>query len=105
MSTPQHPLHDVFERADAVLAEAARHAGEGLCDAPIERSLRSASRALCALLDAHERALADTAFDAALRVIDSAEPDAPLLMLQLARENLTRAVRRRIAQPWLQRAA
>ncbi|WP_462114912.1 hypothetical protein [Lysobacter xanthus] len=83
--------HAYFE--DGV-SHALRRAGAGP-DGVLERRLRGQARTLQAMLTdrAAAQAVADVA-EAACRVMDTAEPEAPLHMLQIARESLARLVRR-----------
>ena len=76
------------------IAHAMRRAGRGP-DPVLQRRLLGEARALQALLAdrAAAQAVADCA-DAACRVMDTADPDAPLHMLAMARETLARCVRR-----------
>ncbi|TBR13185.1 MAG: hypothetical protein EPO46_03220 [Lysobacter sp.] len=76
------------------IAHAMRRAGMGP-DLVLERRLMGQARTLQAMLADRDaaQAVADVA-DAARRVMDAAQPDAPLRMLAIARENLARLVRR-----------
>lgn len=82
---------------DATMAKVSRLAGTGH-DPVIERRLDTHLRSLRVLLDANGIAIAEDTIDAAKRVIDSAEPAAPLLMLKMARSNLAAVVRRQAAR-------
>jgi hypothetical protein len=97
----------VICRLDPVLDEARRRAGAG-ADPDIDRRLDALVRRFALLLEGVD----DTAFAAmrdtvemAKRVMDAADPEAPLLMLHLARENLGRALRRHDARGDLAAAA
>lgn len=93
-------------RLEATMVVVARHAGVG--HAPdLERRLDTHLRALRVLLDPNGVAVAEDTIDAAKRVLDSAEPDAPLLMLKMARDSLAAVVRRQAARSdaWAARAA
>jgi hypothetical protein len=76
------------------IAHAARRAGQGP-DLVLQRRLLAQARALQAMLADRDdaQAVADAA-EAACRVMDAAEPEAPLHMLAIARESLARCVRR-----------
>jgi hypothetical protein len=88
------------------IAHAMRRAGRGP-DLVLQRRLMGQARALQAMLADRDgaQAVADCA-DAACRVMDTAEPDAPLHMLAMAREALARVVRRQaMSLPRERRAA
>lgn len=90
------PLHAAARRIDSLLDEAVQRAGKGL-DPRLARRLDTAVRQFCDALAAAHAALVDAVRDAAelaRRVMDAADPEAPLLMLRLAREQLDRAMRR-----------
>ena len=91
---------------DTTMAKVARQAGTGH-DPELERELDTHLRSLRVLLDENGTAIAEDTIDAAKRVLDSAEPAAPLLMLKMARNNLTAVVRRLAArsEAWAARAA
>lgn len=76
------------------VAHALRRAGAGP-DLVLERRLMGQAKLLQAMLSDRSaaQAVADVA-EAARRVMDTAEPEAPVRMLALARENLARLVRR-----------
>ena len=82
---------------DTTMARVARQAGAGH-DPELERRLDTHLRSLRVLLDANGTAIAEDTVDAAKRVLDSAEPAAPLLMLKMARSNLAAVVRRQAAR-------
>ena len=82
-------------RIDAAFDEATRRAGQGV-DPRIERELDSLARRLCALLRGRACALVRDAIEFAKRVMEAADPEAPLLMLRLARDNLMRELRRQV---------
>ncbi|MFD0739711.1 hypothetical protein ACFQZQ_10510 [Lysobacter koreensis] len=84
-------------RADASLALAVRRAGQG-CEPEFERRLDGHARSLRALLDGNGAEVATDTVEAAKRVLDAADPAAPLLMLAMARETLTALVRRQAAR-------
>lgn len=90
------PLHAAARRIDSLLDEAVQRAGQGL-DLQLARRLDTAVRQFRNALAAVHAALVDAVRDAAelaRRVMDAADPEAPLLMLRLAREQLARALRR-----------
>lgn len=107
MSLALDVLQAVMCRLDPVLAEATRRAGAGP-DPCVERRLDALARRFALLLegvdDAAFAAVRDT-IEMAKRVMDAADPEAPLLMLRLARDNLARAVRRHDARGDLAAAA
>lgn len=82
---------------DATMARVARQAGAGH-DPELERRLDTHLRSLRVLLDANGIAIAEDTVEAAKRVLDSAEPAAPLLMLKMARSNLAAVIRRLAAR-------
>lgn len=86
-------LRDELARIDATLAIAVRRAGEGP-DPVLERRLDAHGRSLRAMLDADGAAVTMDTIDAAKRVMNAADPAAPLLMLTMARDNLAAVVRR-----------
>jgi hypothetical protein len=99
-------LHQQHAYLEDGITHAARRAGRGP-DAVLERRLMGQARALQAMLGDHPgaQAAADAA-EAARRVMDAAEPEAPLRMLAIARENLARTVRRHaLGLPRARRAA
>ncbi|SJZ97733.1 hypothetical protein [Novilysobacter spongiicola] len=85
-------IHELT-RTEATMDTAARRAGEG-ADPELERQLDAHARALRVMLGADGADVVADAVDAAKRVLHSAEPAAPLLMLQMARDNLSSIVRR-----------
>ena len=88
------------------ITHAIRRAGAGP-DPLLERRLMGQARLLQAMFGDRTaaQAVAD-AVDAACRVMDTAEPEAPLRMLALAREQLARVVRRHaLSLPTGRRAA
>ena len=82
---------------DATMAKVSRMAGAGH-HPDIERQLDTHLRSLRVLLDQNGIAIAEDTIDAAKRALDSAEPDAPMLMLKMARGNLAAVVRRQAAR-------
>lgn len=100
-----HALHEAFDHANALLTQAMRRAGQGTADPRFARQLDASERVLASGLDEAGTKLVRDVFEAARRVMESAEPEAPLLMLELARQNLVRAVRRQATRGWLRDAA
>ena len=82
-----------LERIEATLDEAAREAGRG-CGPDFERRLGAHLRSLRNIHGTDEMAVAADAMEAAERVMNAADPAAPLLMLQLARNTLAAVIRR-----------
>ena len=93
-------------RMESTMVAVARQAGTGQ-NPELERQLDTHLRALRVLLDANGVAVAEDTVEAAKRVLDSAEPDAPLMMLRMARDSLAAVVRRQAARSdaWAARAA
>ena len=94
---PMNFSHDELllelDRIEATIARAVHQAGSGH-DPTLERQLDAHGRSLRAMLDAEAAVVVDDVLDAAKRVLDAAEPAAPLLMLDMARANLAAVVRR-----------
>ncbi|MCF7223645.1 hypothetical protein [Marilutibacter chinensis] len=90
-------LREAHLRTEVTLSLIRRHAGGGL-DPHLERQLDHHQRTLRGLLG-READLASTAIDAAKRALTAADPAAPLLMLEMAREALAAGVRRQLAGP------
>ena len=86
-----------LDRIELTLDEAARRAGLG-CDPQFERRLGAHLRSLRSMLDADQVAVATDAMEAAERAMNAAEPEAPLLMLRIARDNLSALLRRLAAR-------
>lgn len=82
-----------LERTDAMMVEVVRCAGQG-CSHEFERRFEAQLRKLRSLLGADGAQAAADLIDAAERVLTSADPAAPLLMLSLARKTLAAVVRR-----------
>ena len=82
-----------LERIDDTLDEAARRAGEG-CGPDFERRLGAHLRSLRNMLGADDLSVAEDAMEAAERAMNAADPAAPLLMLQIARNTLGAVIRR-----------
>ena len=86
-------LRDELGRIDDTLAMAVRRAGAripGRCPGRLEAHGRS----LRAMLDEDGAAVTLDTIDAAKRVMTAADPAAPLLMLEMARQNLAAVIRR-----------
>lgn len=85
-------LHEL-DLIDATMDAATRRAGGG-CDPEFERRLDTHARRLRVLLDADGVAVAQDTIDAARRVMEAADPAAPLLMLDMGRQTLAAMIRR-----------
>lgn len=94
--TADELLHEL-DLIDATMARVIRSAGGG-GSADFERRLDTHARSLRAMLDADAAAVVQDTIDAARRVLDSADPAAPLLMLSMARDTLAAVVRRQAAR-------
>lgn len=94
MPDPLDCLQDALARTDATLSEVIRRAGRGL-EPELERQLDAHLRGLRAVLPEADTSAAEATIEAAKRVADSAAPEAPLMMLAMARDQLTRVVHRR----------
>lgn len=90
-------LQHALARLDGVMTQAIRRAGQG-CGPDCERLLDSSSRALRALLGSDDAPVVNDVLDAARRVLTSADPSAPLLMLEMARRTLAAVVHRHAAR-------
>ena len=102
MNTPYSPataeeLLQALARLDAAMAMVVRRAGGG-CGPDCERHLDSASRGLRMLLGPDTGQMVYDVLEAARRVLTSADPAAPLLMLTMARQNLAAVVHRHAAR-------
>ena len=82
---------------EATMAQVVRCAGVGSIP-DLERRLDAHARSLRVLLDAEGAAVAADTVDAAKRVLMTAEPDAPLMMLSMARATLAAMVRRQASR-------
>lgn len=89
-------LH-ALARMDAAMAQVVRRAGEG-CGPDCERRLDSSSRGLRALLGPDSTDVVTDVIEAARRVLTSADPAAPLMMLTMARQTLAAVVHRQAAR-------
>lgn len=83
-----------LDRIEATLDEAARRAGDG-CGPDFERRLEAHLRSLRSMIGDDDLAVARDATEAAERVMTAADPEAPLMMLAMAREHLAAVLRRR----------
>jgi hypothetical protein len=92
-----------LDRIEATLDEAMRRAGEGFGPA-FERRMGAHLRSLRAVLGPDDFRVAEDAMEAAERVMNAAQPEAPLAMLGMARERLA-ALLRRLANGRLRPAA
>ncbi|HEU4774264.1 MAG TPA: hypothetical protein VFS82_07085 [Lysobacter sp.] len=82
-----------LERVELTLDEAARRAGTG-GDPDFERRLGAHLRSLRSMLEPDHAAVAADAMEAAERAMHAADPEAPLLMLRICRDNLAALIRR-----------
>lgn len=93
-------LLDALARLDATMELVVRRAGQG-CGPECERRLEGAARGLRALLGPDTRQVVSDVIEAAHRVLTSADPAAPLLMLSMARRTLASVVHRHAARATL----
>ena len=91
-SAPRALAHEL-DRLEATFDEATSRAGQGE-DPAFARRAGAHLRRLAEHLDADAYAAAEQALDDACRVLDAAEPAAPLLMLEYSRARLSGALRR-----------
>ena len=89
-------LLDELARIDATLQLVVRRAGDG-GGPELERRLQAHLRRLRTMLCADGVAVAEDTVDAAQRVLISADPQAPLLVLAMARTTLEAMIRRQAA--------
>ena len=89
-------LLDELARIDATLQLAVRRAGQG-CGPEFERRLQAHLRRLRSMLCADGVAVASDTMEAAHRVMISADPEAPLLVLAMAHRTLDAIIRRQAA--------
>jgi len=82
-----------LDRIEATLEEAARRAGDG-CGPDFERRLGAHLRSLRTMLGADDFTVASDAMEAAERAMSAADPEAPLMMLAMARGRLASVIRR-----------
>lgn len=90
-------LLSALARLDKEMDLTLRHAGEG-CGPECDRRLESASRGLRALLGPDAAQVVNDVVEAAVRVLTSADPSAPILMLRIARQTLSAVVHRHAAR-------
>lgn len=95
MDTAADELLQELDRIEATLDEAARRAGEG-CPPDFERRLGAHLRSLRSMLGVDDLTVADDAMEAAERAMSAADPEAPLMMLAMARERLAAVIRRHV---------
>lgn len=86
-------LYAELERIDATMQQVICRAGEGPMP-DVERRLDTHMRSLRAMLGSEVASVVEDAVEAAKRVLMSAEPAAPLMMLAMARETLGAVLRR-----------
>lgn len=86
-------LLEELSRIDAIMGETVRRAGQG-CGPDFERRLDARIRSLRPMLKEEDLAVAIDAIEAAKRVLISADPAAPLMMLAMARKTLNGVIRR-----------
>ena len=91
-------------RMETALAVVRRAAGQGSTP-ELERELLAQLRCLRTLLGPGAAPVVEDVVDAARRVLDAAEPDAPLLVLTMAQDTLASIVRRQSAAVALPSAA
>ena len=97
-------LLDELERIDATLDEAVRRAAQD-CAPDIQRRLQGHLRRLRPWLCQDGIDAASDAMDAAQRVMISADPAAPMLVLAMARKTLSAVIRRQAASIRMRAAA
>lgn len=95
MDTAADELLQELDRIEATFDEAARRAGEG-CPPDFERRLGAHLRSLRSMLGVDDLTVADDAMEAAERAMSAADPEAPLMMLAMARERLAAVIRRHV---------
>ena len=91
-------LREAHLHTESTLSLIRRRAGHGP-DPRLERQLDHHQRMLRRLLAGTDADLATAAIDAAKRALTAADPAAPLLMLEMARDALAAGVRRHLAGP------
>lgn len=97
-------LLDELERVEETLRQAVRRAGDG-CGPDFERRLHAHTRTLRSMLGPDDVTVAMDTLEAAQRVMISADPAAPMLMLDMARRNLRAVILREAAGLRLRAAA
>ncbi|RNF83696.1 hypothetical protein [Montanilutibacter psychrotolerans] len=103
MTLHNEQLRNELVRTEATMVQVIRRAGHGV-NPGFSRRLDQHSRALRSLLDDEGAAAASEAISAAKRAMEAADPAAPLLMLAMAREQLTLRVRRHLSRAGRRRA-
>lgn len=103
-TTHAQELLRALDQLETTLASVRRAAGQG-ASPELERVLRGHLRSLRALLGVGASPLVDDAVDAALRVLDSADPSAPLHVLSMAHQGLAGTIRRQATSAALPTAA
>ncbi|QDH68694.1 hypothetical protein [Marilutibacter alkalisoli] len=88
-------LREAHARTEATFSQVRCRAGRG-ADPDFERRLDHHQRTLRGLLD-DDADLASAAISAAKRAMTAADPAAPLMMLEMAREALAHAIRRKFS--------
>jgi hypothetical protein len=86
-------IMEELTRIDSLMREAVRRAGRG-CGPDFDRQFEACLRSLRPMLSADDMVVASDAMEAAKRVMTSADPGAPLLMLAMARKSLNGVLRR-----------
>ena len=104
MTIAADELLDELERVEETLRQAMRRAGAG-CGPDFERRLHAHLRSLRSMLGADDVTVAADTLEAAQRVMISADPAAPLLMLEMARKTLRGIIQREAAGLRLRAAA
>ncbi len=104
LSPQADELLDALARMDAALDAVRRAAGQGSTP-ELERDLLAQLRCLRALLGPAAADVVEDVVDAARRVLDAADPEAPLLVLAMAQRTLASLVRRQAATHRLPSAA
>jgi hypothetical protein len=97
-------LMEELTRIEGLLREATRRAGHG-CGPDFERKLDACVRSLRPMLGEDDLTAATDAIEAAKRVMVSADPTAPLLMLAMAQKTLGGVIRRQANTQRLRSAA
>jgi hypothetical protein len=95
-ATADELLH-ALAHLDEAMAQVVRRAGQG-CGPECERHLESSARGLRALLGSDAAQVVNDVLETARRVLTSADPAAPLLMLNMARRTLATVVHRHAAR-------
>lgn len=103
-STRSQELLEALAALDATLDAVRRDAGQGLTPEH-QRALHARLRSLRALLGSEAAPLVEDVVDAAARVLEAAEPAAPLHVLGMAQQTLTVLLRRQAAASALPTAA